>query len=198
MGTPSTRWRPSATTLSDDALRARLLEDDPEQAPFKMEVPIRQLLSYGIGVMMGRYRLGHDGLHIAHPNPSAEELEPYTVQAPDGDATFAIDDDAILPLMGQDSPFSDDAVYRMREILTLIWGEATLTENLNFINRALSIGRSRGLKRNYEKTMEAWLVGDFWDWHKSCTASTTTAKSPSTGSSRAPQATSRCSCTCTA
>jgi hypothetical protein len=23
------------------------------------------------------------------------------------------------------------------------------------------------LKRDYEKTMEEWLVSDFWDWHKS-------------------------------
>lgn len=144
-----------------------------ERLPFKPEVPIRQFLSYGIGVMLGRYRLGHDGLHIAHPNPSADELAPYEVptplasENPSGNSTFEIDDDAIVPLMGQDSPFSDDVVSRMREILRLVWGDDTLTENLNFINRALSIGRSRGLKRDYEKTMEEWLVGDFWDWHKS-------------------------------
>jgi hypothetical protein len=158
--------------LSDEELRQRFLEDDPDDALFKVEVPIRQFLSYGIGVMLGRYRLGHDGLHIAHPNPSDDELAPYEVPTPlsapetNGSATFEIDDDAILPLMGRDSPFSDDAVYRMREIVRLIWGEDTLTENLNFINRALSIGRGRGLKRDYEKTMEEWLVGDFWDWHK--------------------------------
>ncbi len=151
--------------LSEDELRDRL--------PFKIEVPIRQFLSYGIGVMLGRYRLGHDGLHIAHPNPSSGELAPYEVPVPLSGAEssdtehFEIDDDAIVPLMGRDSPFSDDAVHRMRDIVRLIWGEETLTENLNFINHALSVGRSRGLKRDYEKTMEEWLVGDFWDWHKS-------------------------------
>lgn len=159
--------------LSDDELRARFIEDDPSEALFKPEVPIRQLLSYGIGVMLGRYRLGHDGLHIAHPEPSSQELAPYEVpvplsgEAPQETETFEIDDDAIVPLMGEDSPFSDDAVYRMREILRLIWGEAEETRTLNVINRALSIGRSRGLKRDYEKTMDEWLVGDFYDWHKS-------------------------------
>jgi hypothetical protein len=159
--------------LSDDELRARFLEDDPDDALFKVEVPIRQFLSYGIGVMLGRYRLGHDGLHIAHPDPSDEELEPYKVPTPlsgpesNGTETFEIDDDAIVPLMGRDSPFSDDAVYRMRDIVRLIWGDETLTENLNFINEALSVGRSRGLVNEHEKTMEEWLVGDFWDWHKS-------------------------------
>ncbi|WP_103028708.1 hypothetical protein [Salinibacter altiplanensis] len=161
--------------LSDDEIRERFLEDDPADALFKVEVPIRQFLSYGIGVMLGRYRLSQQpsGLHIAHPNPSDQELEPYEVPTPlsgpdsNGTETFEIDDDAIVPLMGRDSPFSDDAVIRMRDIVRLIWGEETLTENLNFINHALSVGRSRGLKRDYEKTMEEWLVGDFWDWHKS-------------------------------
>ena len=116
--------------------------------------------------MLGRYRLGKDGLHIAHPDPSREELAPYTVETPDGEATFEIDDDAILPIMGQDSPFSDDAVYRMRQILEMVWGKDQLTDSVNFVNRALSVGRSRGLKRNYTKTMEEWLVNDFWDYHK--------------------------------
>jgi hypothetical protein len=159
--------------LSDEELRQRFLKDDPDDALFKVEVPIRQFLSYGVGVMLGRYRLGHDGLHIAHPNPSSDELAPYEVPVPlsgsesNGTEQFEIDDDAIVPLMGRDSPFSDDAVHRMRDIVRLIWGEETLTENLNFINHALSVGRSRGLKRDYEKTMEDWLVDDFWDWHKS-------------------------------
>ncbi len=159
--------------LSDHELRQRFLEDDPDDALFKVEVPIRQFLSYGVGVMLGRYRLGHDGLHIAHPDPSDDELAPYDVPVPlsgpetNGTEQFEIDDDAIVPIMGRDSPFSDDAVYRMRDIVRLIWGEETLTENLNFINHALSVGRSRGLVNDYEKTMEEWLVGDFWDWHKS-------------------------------
>ncbi|MES3629450.1 MAG: hypothetical protein PPP56_04715, partial [Longimonas sp.] len=159
--------------LSDAELRARFLEDDPDEALFKMEVPIRQLLSYGIGVMMGRYRLGHDGLHIAHPDPSDDELAPYDVPTPlcgsesSGTELFEIDDNGLVPLMGPDSPFSDDATYRMREILRLLWGEDEETRSMNVINRALSIGRSRGLKRSYEKTMDEWLVGDFYDdYHK--------------------------------
>ena len=159
--------------FSEDELRARFLEDDPDDALFKIEVPIRQFLSYSVGVMLGRYRLGHDGLHIAHPNPSSGELAPYEVPVPlsgsetNGTEQFEIDDDAIVPLMGRDSPFSDDAVHRMRDVVRLVWGEETLTENLNFINEALSVGRSRGLVNDHEKTMEEWLVGDFWDWHKS-------------------------------
>jgi len=151
--------------VSEDELRERM--------PFLEEVPIRQLLSYAIGVMMGRYRLGRDGLHIAHPNATAEERAPYEVEVPVAGPpphtpqTFSIDDNAIVPLMGRESPFSDDAVYRMREILKLLWGEEQLTATINFINQALSTGASRGYKNPKEITMEEWLVSEFWDYHKS-------------------------------
>jgi hypothetical protein len=49
--------------------------------------------------------------------------------------------------MGRDSLFSDDAVYRMRDILRLIRGEETLTENLNFVNHSLSVGRTQARLR---------------------------------------------------
>ena len=49
---------------------------------FKVEVLIRQLLSHVIGVMLGRYRLGKGGFHIAHPNPSEGELAPCEVPTP--------------------------------------------------------------------------------------------------------------------
>jgi hypothetical protein len=190
--------------LSEDELHAQFLEDDPDDALFKVEVPIRQFLSYGVGVMLGRYRLGRDGLHIAHPNPSDDELAPYEVSTPlsgpesNGTKMFEIDDDAIVPLMGRDSPFSDDAVYRMRDIVRLIWGEETLTENLNFINHALSVGRGRGLKRDYEKPR--WRSGSWatsGTGTRASTASPTTARSRFTGFSRARRATSRSSPTCT-
>ena len=46
------------------------------------------------------------------------------------------------------------------------WAEETLTENLNFINRALSEGASRGYVNPREQTMEGGLVGAFWSYHK--------------------------------
>jgi hypothetical protein len=47
--------------------------------PIKRKVVMQQFLSYLIGLCMGRYRLDRPGLHIAHPNPSPEELAPYVV-----------------------------------------------------------------------------------------------------------------------
>lgn len=34
----------------------------------------KQLISYAVGCMLGRYRLDKPGLHIAHPNPTDEEI----------------------------------------------------------------------------------------------------------------------------
>lgn len=41
------------------------------------DVLMKQLISYAVGCMMGRYRLDRPGLAVAHPNPTPEELEPY-------------------------------------------------------------------------------------------------------------------------
>ena len=41
------------------------------------DVVMKQFISYAVGCMMGRYRLDKKGLHIAHPNPTAEETAPY-------------------------------------------------------------------------------------------------------------------------
>ena len=57
---------------------------------------MQQLISYAVGCMMGRYRLDIPGLHIAHPNPTAEEVCTYTYN----EKTFTIDEDAIIPLIG--------------------------------------------------------------------------------------------------
>lgn len=37
------------------------------------EVLMKQLISFAVGCMLGRYRLDKPGLHIAHPNPTDEE-----------------------------------------------------------------------------------------------------------------------------
>ena len=70
------------------------------------EVILKQLLSYAAGVWMGRYRLDKPGLHIAHPNSTAEELAPYTYNG----HTIEIDDDGIFPLMTADSDFTASTI----------------------------------------------------------------------------------------
>ena len=115
------------------------------------DVLMKQLLSYAIGCWMGRYRLDKPGLHIAHPNPSEEEVCSYDVNG----FRFEIDDDGIIPLMEHQNPFEDDnALQKIVNFVKMVFGESTLTENLNFIEHSLG------------KSIEAYLMKDFWKDHK--------------------------------
>ena len=102
--------------------------------PIKKDEVISQFLSFCIGVFMGRYRLDKPGLHIAHPNPTEEELASYEVSLRGTKQSVDIDEDGIIPLMGSECAFPDDAVVRIKNLIHDLWGESTLTENLNFIN----------------------------------------------------------------
>lgn len=115
------------------------------------DVLMKQLLSYAIGCWMGRYRLDKPGLHIAHPNPSDEEVCTYDVNG----FRFEIDDDGIIPLMEHQNPFEDDnALQKIVNFVKMVFGENTLTENLNFIEHSLG------------KSIETYLMKDFWKDHK--------------------------------
>ncbi len=118
--------------------------------PIKKDLVIKQLLSYAVGCFVGRYRLDKPGLNIAHPNPTVEELSNYSYNS----YSFEIDEDAIIPTMGSESPFSDDIVFRVKKFIQTVWGEDTLTENLNFINVCLG------------EDMEKYLTKKFWNDHK--------------------------------
>ena len=114
------------------------------------EVILKQLFSYAAGVWMGRYRLDKPGLHIAHPNPTTEELEPYTHNG----HTIEIDDDGIFPLMAADSGFTDNACLRTAQFVSDVFGAEYQVENLNYIEHTLG------------KTIEQYWQKDFWKDHK--------------------------------
>lgn len=114
------------------------------------EVILKQLLSYAVGVWMGRYRLDKPGLHIAHPNPTAEELASYTCNG----HTIEIDDDGIFPLMAADSGFTDNACLRTAQFVSDVFGAEYQVENLNYIEHTLG------------KTIEQYWQKDFWKDHK--------------------------------
>ena len=124
-------------------------EDELPQLPIKKDEVLSQFVSYAIGVLLGRYRLDVPGLHIAHPNPTEQETAGYTYQG----HAITIDEDAILPLMGDDGAFPDDALLRTKDLILAIWGEGTLTENLNFLHDSLGMN------------LHKWLTEKFWGYH---------------------------------
>lgn len=144
----------SATWISAEK---NFRENGATNLPFEKNVPIQQLISYLVGTMLGRYRLGKDGLHIAHPNPTEAELQNYPVENVAIPFQMQIDEDAILPIMGSACAFPDDAVKRTDDLIHKIWGEESHTENLNFINQCLGV------------TLEKWMTEQFCAYHISGT-----------------------------
>jgi len=120
------------------------------QLVWHSDVVMKQLISYAVGCMMGRYRLDKPGLHIAHPEPTEEEIAPYIYKGME----YEIDDDGIMPLMTGDCGFSDNASLRFADFIRTAFGEGTQVENLNFIEQCLG------------KTVEQYFVKDFWKDHK--------------------------------
>ena len=121
------------------------------QVIWDKSVLLKQLISYAMGCWMGRYRLDRPGIHIAHPNPTEEELASYEVNG----KPFNIDEDGIIPLMDEDCPFPDNAARRMKDFIAQVFGKENLAANLNYLNATL--GRNM--------TLEKFFKNEFWKDH---------------------------------
>lgn len=113
------------------------------------DVLMKQLISYAVGCMMGRYSIDKPGLILANQGDGMKEYEALVP-----DSRFEVDDDGIVPLMPRDCPFADNAVNRFAEFIRILMGEATQTENLSYVDQCLG------------KPLENYLVKDFWKDHK--------------------------------
>ena len=114
------------------------------------DIITKQLLSYAVGCMLGRYRLDKPGLHIAHPNPTDVEIAPYEYNG----EQWEIDDDGIMPLMSNDCGFSDNASARFADFIRVALGNEEHVANLNYVEKCLG------------KPLEQYFVKDFWKDHK--------------------------------
>jgi type II restriction/modification system DNA methylase subunit YeeA len=105
--------------LSDAELARRFREDS-----------IKELISYAVGCMMGRYSLDEPGLIYAHAGNEGFDAGRYR--------SFPADADGIIPITETDW-FEDDTTHRLREFLIAVWGEDhdILQENLAFIAESL-------------------------------------------------------------
>ena len=114
------------------------------------DVVMKQLISYAVGCWMGRYRLDKPGLHIAHPNPTDEEVCTYKY----GDSQLRIDDDGIIPILSADSAFDDNLVKRVQEFIRIAFGAEKVNQNISFVEACLGT------------SLEKYLQRDFWKDHK--------------------------------
>ena len=120
----------------------------------KRDVVARQLISYAVGLLMGRYRLGQPGLHIAHSNPTPDELATYPVSLPSTlIADFTPDPDGILPVLGEEGGFPDELGRGLRQVLELVWGSVQLTDTVSWLEESLG------------QTLDKYLTTGFWADH---------------------------------
>lgn len=113
------------------------------------DIIVKQLISYAVGCMMGRYSIDKKGLILANQGDGVEQ---YNNLVPN--SRFSIDDDGIIPLMSSNCNFPDVITHRFKEWLSVAFGEENLINNLNLIEKALT------------KNLEDYFTKDFWKDHK--------------------------------
>ena len=127
---------------SEDELEVLLLADTT-----------RELVSYAVGCMFGRYALEKPGLILAN---QGETIEDYLKRIPE--PTFPADDDNVIPMLDGDW-FPDDMTERFKKFLRVAFGEEHYEENLEFVEQALNV---KG-KQNY--TIRDYFLGEFYNDH---------------------------------
>ena len=114
---------------------------------------MRELVSYAVGCMLGRYALDKPGLILAN---QGETIEDYLKQIPE--SSFPADDDNVIPMLNGDW-FTDDITERFRKFLRVSFGDDHYEENLQFVEQSLNI---KG-KRNY--SIRDYFLGEFYTDH---------------------------------
>ena len=127
---------------SEEELEAQLLADT-----------MRELVSYAVGCMFGRYSLDKPGLILAN---QGETLADYLAQTPQ--PSFEADDDNVVPLLDGDW-FPDDITLRFRQFLRVAFGDAHYEDNLSFIEQALNIKGKRGY------SLREYFLNEFYADH---------------------------------
>ncbi|MAT43663.1 MAG: SAM-dependent methyltransferase [Anaerolineaceae bacterium] len=108
---------------SPERLEQRLLEDT-----------LKELVSYAVGCMFGRYSLDQPGLVLAN---AGEGIKDYQKQIPQ--PSFLPLSENVLPIVAGDW-FAEDAPALFKRFLKTTFGEAQFESNLSFLET--SLGRS--------------------------------------------------------
>jgi type II restriction/modification system DNA methylase subunit YeeA len=145
---------------SEDELEALLLADT-----------MRELVSYAVGCMFGRYALDRPGLILANQGEGLDDFRRKIFDLDDANANqqsaiknqkseiaFPPDEDNVIPLLDGDW-FTDDITERFKRFLRVAFGEEHYEENLRFVEQALNI---KG-KRNY--SIRDYFLGEFYTDH---------------------------------
>jgi len=114
---------------------------------------LKELFSYSLGCMLGRYSLDEAGLIYANQENIGFEQERYK--------TFAADIDGILPITDESYFGGEDTATRFVQWVRTVWPNSSVEENLAFIAEALGC-------RAEETPLEAirrYLADEFYGDH---------------------------------
>ncbi|WP_201566910.1 BREX-1 system adenine-specific DNA-methyltransferase PglX [Psychrobacter sp. JCM 18900] len=113
---------------------------------------MRELISYAVGCMFGRYSLDKPGLILAN---QGDKIEQYFEQIPN--PSFMPDKNNVIPIL-DDGWFSDDIVERFRKFIKVAFGEEQYESNMQFIEQALG-------KNDKPRDIRDYFLKDFYDDH---------------------------------
>ena len=122
-----------------DELTPKVEDKDVTVRKADLQRDIKDLISYAVGCIFGRYSLEIDGLAYAGGEWDDSKYE-----------NFIPDEDNCIPITDEEY-FSDDIVGRFVEFIKTVYGSETLEENLEFIANALGnkSDTARDVIRNY-------------------------------------------------
>ena len=92
----------------------------------------RELISWAIGVTMGRYSVDVPGLVLADQASSLDDFRARVAES-----RLEPDDDGIIPVTG--GAFDDDATRRVKAVLRVVFGASDLGDNIEFLTRCLAV-----------------------------------------------------------
>ncbi|SEQ20260.1 hypothetical protein SAMN05421510_102713 [Nitrosomonas ureae] len=113
---------------------------------------MRELASYAVGCVFGRYALDKPGLILAN---QGENFDDYLKQVPE--PSFPADADNVIPMLDGDW-FTDDIAERFRKFLRVAFGEKHYEDNLKFIEAALG-------KNGKPRDIRDYFLKDFYNDH---------------------------------
>ncbi|MDP8267561.1 MAG: BREX-1 system adenine-specific DNA-methyltransferase PglX [Candidatus Tenebribacter davisii] len=134
-GKEADQIEPNTFPINDD-LESRLLADT-----------MKELISYAVGCMFGRYSLDKIGLILANQE---ETIRDYLAQI--SEPSYTPDEDNVIPIL-EGNWFTDDIVERFLVFLRVSFGEEHYEENLQFIEDAIG------------KDIRKYFLRDFYDDH---------------------------------
>ncbi|WP_276681389.1 MULTISPECIES: BREX-1 system adenine-specific DNA-methyltransferase PglX [Empedobacter] len=132
-----------------------ILKDETEivngELVFKEKELIVQFISYAVGCVFGRYFLDKEGLILANQGETFQDFLAKVGKSKE-QLQFVPDEDNIVPLL-EEEWFYDDIVTRVKDFVKAVWGKASYSENIAYIENTLG------------KDLRKYLVKDFYKDH---------------------------------